>query len=284
MKGIGLIAVVLLAAACSVEVVPSSPPVSPEETSTASLPAPSPEPIPLDVPMNPGFGLPYACAGEPFDVRTFSLPPTAETSSDPAAEGLRKTLLTDPMLPRSGWWMTNRSETAAEFAARDARNALWYVRVEAKDGAWGIHSWGGCGPVLQIAGLSTVVWKLDPDAPLPDPDSRVIRAVVTESCVPDPLAVRLQPPIVRSTADLVLIAFTARPGAGGHARLPIRFASVQRAPAAGSGSNPNRPLFDHCAGESTAVVEVDLGEPLGDRLLVDGSSWPGRDVRQPVEP
>lgn len=285
MKRLPAIALMLLVAACSVEVLPSSPPASPGASGpTRSLAAPTPELTPVPAPANPGFGLPYACAAEPFDVRIFSLPPSAETSDDRAVDGLRKTLAEDPSLPRTGWWMTGRSETEGEFAARNTAGGLDYVRVQLEpDGTWGLHSWGGCGPVLRLTGLSTVVWHLDPDAPAPGPDTRIVRAVVTESCVPDPLAPRLQPPIIRSTEDLVLIAFTAEPGGGVGARprLPLRVASAW---VPGSDVILSRPLLDHCGGNSSTVVEVDIGESLGDRILIDGSFWPGRDVRLPIQP
>jgi hypothetical protein len=276
----------LLVAACSVEVMTSTPAISPAASPASSLPSPEHSVAPPpDVPADPAFGLPYGCGAAPFDVRIFSMPPSAETSNDAAVDGLRKTLVADPSLPHGGWWLIGRSERDAEFAARDARGALWYVRVEVRDGAWNIHSWGGCGLRLQIEGLSTVVWHLDPAVPFPGPETRVIRAVVSESCVPDPLVGRLQAPIIRSTADLVLVAFTARPGIGGDASLPKRVASVQRMSTADSSDSiASRPLYDHCPGGSSATVEVDLGEPLGDRRLVDGATWPGRDARQPLEP
>jgi hypothetical protein len=271
------LALVLAAAlglgACSVEALPSTPPTSPG----SSMPSPpAPTALLADELVNPGFGLPYACAGEPFDVRIFSMPPTAEISADPAVDGLRKTLRQDPILPRSGWWLIGRSETEAEFASRNPHGAFDYVRVELRDGAWNIHSWGGCGPRLRVEGVSTAFWHLDPSVPLPGPQTRVVRAVVTEHCVPEPLVGRLEDPIIRMTADIVLVAFTARPPAGLNAALPQRRSATL--------SRTSRALHDICMGHSFATVDVDLGEPLGDRLLLDGSFWPGRDARQPVEP
>ena len=270
------IAGLLALAACSVEALPSTPGGSPVP-SIHSAAAPGNEPI------NPGFGLPYACASAPFDVRIFSTHPAAESSSDPAVNGLRKAQMFDPTLPRSGWWLTARSANEAEFAARNAGGALWYVRVEPGDGSWDVPSWGGCGPGLRIAGVSTLTWTLDPDSPPPEPDTRVIRVVVRESCVPQPLAGRLEPPIIRSTPDIVLVAFTAGP-AGPNGGLPEGQPVARVTLAAAGADSLARALHDICLGETPAIVEVDLGEPLGDRLLVDGSSWPGRDARQPLEP
>lgn len=284
MKLLLLVLAVPLLTACSVEVVPSSPTPSPVGSLVSSVPSSSDEPGPVDDLGNPGFGLPYACASAPFDVRIFSTPPTAETLSDPAVNGLRKALVTDPTLPRAGWWLTARSESEAEFAARDARRNFQYVRAEPGDGTWNMVSWGGCGPTLRIAGVSTVTWNLDPDSPPPGPESRVIRVVVTESCVPEPLPARLEPPIIRFTRGLVLVAFTARPPAAPNAALPGGGTSARITFAAAGPHSLARALHDVCLGQTPALVEVDLGEALGDRLLVDGSWWPGRDARQPLEP
>lgn len=203
------------------------------------------------------------------------MPPTSETSNDPVVDGLRQTFVIDPSLPRAGWWLVGRSANQAQFVARGGE-AFWYVRVELRGGAWNGHSWGDCTPRLQVAGLSTTVWSLDPDAPPPGPETRVISTIVTEPCVPEPLAGRLQRPIVRATDDVVLVAFTALPPVGLNAQLPQ--------PQAATISTAGRRLHDICMGNSSTTVEVDLGETLGDRLLVDGGTWPGRDVRQPPEP
>lgn len=224
---------------------------------------------------DPAAGLPYACASDPFDIRVFSMPPTAETSNDPAVDGLRKTLVTDPSLPPAGWWLIGRSVNQAQFAARGGES-LWYVRVELREGAWNTHSWGDCSPRLQIDGLSTALWALDPDAPPIGPETMVIRAVVTEHCVPEPLAGRLETPIVRATGDVVLVAFTARPPVGLNVRIPQQRPTII--------STASRELHDICLGHSSATIDVELGEPLGHRLLVDGATWPARDARQPLEP
>lgn len=266
-----LLALALLVTGCAVDPAPSSP----ARSSPAALPMPSDTPPPGPAANDPAAGLPYACAGDPFDIRVFSVPPTAENSNDAAVDGLRKTIAIDASLPRFGWWLIGRSANAAQFATHVGQ-AIWYVRVELRDGSWNVHSWGDCTPRLQVAGVSTARWSLDPDEPPPGPQTRVIRAVVTEDCVPEPLEGRLEAPIVRAAGDIVMVAFTARPPVGPDARLPQRqFATVSFA---------GRDLHDICMGSSSVTVDVDLGQPLGDRFLVDGGTWPGRDVRQPPEP
>lgn len=268
--------VALAATGCSVVEAPSSHLGSPVPQDTP----------PAEADDDPAAGLPYACESAPFDIRLFRMPADAESSNDAAVDGLRKTLAADPTLPKSGWWQTARGVADAEFAARTADGrGFWYVQVKMGGGVWDINNWGGCEPRLRVAGFSTVRWQLDPEPPQPGPDTRVIRALVSELCESDPLVGRLEPPIVRRTADLVLVAFVARPGAGGHGELPVGGTAGGRLTAARHGrSVVSAALYDHCAGLAEAVVQVDLEEPLGDRVLLDGAYWPGRDARQPVGP
>lgn len=266
MKRLGLLAVVILVAACG-------------GSSTPSLATPAPRP------PDPAAGLPYSCGGHPFDIRLLSLPPVppeANLGGDDAAAALRDAIGPNGM--QRGWWLTYRSATEAEFLTTNGPDLFDYMTFRQRaDGTWGPHHEGDCVAVLLIDGVVTVQWVLNESLAV-GPETRVIRAIVSESCVPDALVGRLQPPIIRLTAEAVLVVFTALP-AGGEGRLgdgrPIAAALSRPGDAR---RDAQRALFDHCASGPPLEVEVDLGERLGDRLLVDGARWPARDARQPVEP
>lgn len=283
MRALGVIGVLLLVAACSVEVVPSSPPVSPGQTGPV---VPLVTPALALPPVGTGdaaAGLPYGCTGNPFDLGILSRPAVADLGDDAAAAALREqTRHLDGA--KRGWWLTYRSVTEAEFLAINGPAHFDYFRFRLTgDGTWDMESAGECALRFVAEGRSTLSWRIDESAP-PGADTRVIRALLTVQCGSVDL-LTLQPPIIRLTDDVVLIVFTSSQPAGldGDATM----ARAARFPAT-SPRDPGRvshgPLFDHCSQGPPVPVEVDLGEHLGERLLVDGSTWPARDARQPVEP
>lgn len=283
MRALGVIAVLLLVAACSVEVMPSTPPASPGQTGPA-VPLATPALVPPPVGTgDAAAGLAYGCTGNPFDLGILSRPAIADLGDDAAAAALREqTRHLDGA--KRGWWLTYRSATEAEFLAINGPNLFDYFRFRLRDdGRWEMLGAGECALRFVAEGRTTLSWQIDDSAP-PKADTQVVRALVSEQCASVELLL-LQPPIVRLTDDVVLIVFTASQPAGLNADPTLaRAARSRTASAPGSGAALGGPLFDHCAQGPPVPVEVDLGEPLGDRLLVDGATWPARDARQPAQP
>lgn len=283
MRALGMIGVLLVVAACSVEVVPSSPPVSPGQTGPA---VPLATPALALPPVGSGdaaAGLPYGCTGNPFDLGILSRPAVADLGDDAAAAALREqTRQLDGA--KRGWWLTYRSATEAEFLAINGPAHFDYFRFRLRnDGRWEMESAGECALRFVAEGRIVLSWQIDGSAP-PEADRRVIRALLTVQCGSVDLLM-LQPPMIRLTDDVVLIVFTSSQpaGLGGDATL-VRAARFPATSLHDPGRVLHGPLFDHCSQGPPVPVEVDLGEPLGDRILLDGSTWPARDARQPVEP
>lgn len=205
-------------------------------------------------------GFRYSCDGPPgFPPGLLDAPATAETESHPSAATLRAAIADAgpdiDMLPASGYWLVHRDATKAQYLARDPAGELVEATLEVADGAWRLVGWGGCRPTILLPRLSLATWVLDPDAPAPGPDATTFTALVTErTCTGgQPMGARLRPALIVAGPGAVLVVFAATPLAGD--------------------------AFE-CQGNPSMRVVVQLPEPLGERRLLDGSSFPAAD---PIE-
>jgi hypothetical protein len=207
-------------------------------------------------------GLRYACGEVPFDPAVLAQPGGAENGADPVATALREHLaeggLESDMLPDTGWILVGATPIRAEFVAPDPAGGYAFVSVESSGGAWEVGGWGGCRPHAVLPGRSLASWLFDPAAALPDEDSTRFAALVTElACTGSTeMGARLQPPTIVYGETDVIVIFSALP-LGGDAH--------------------------DCAGNPSTPVVVELSEPLGDRLLLDGSAFPPADPAAPPQ-
>lgn len=201
------------------------------------------------------------CGGPGFPASVLDASGGAENGSDPAAEALRDHLATPDMetewLPDSGWKEAVRTDDLVVFIA-DAlpggEPELVQVSIEHRDGAWRVGGWSGCslhadvGPDLGLASF-----RVAPDVELA-PEVTEIEVLVTERACNsgEDASGRIEKPVVTVGAESVTVVFAVRPRGGG-----------QDCP-----SNPETPY--------TLVLD----EPLGDRVLLDGSEVPPRDATQ----
>jgi hypothetical protein len=130
------------------------------------------------------------------------------------------------------------------------------ISVRNVDGRWTAGAAGTCAPTLELPGLDAATWNLPLDV-APAPDLRRFSAEVSEvPCVGGRVADgRILPPLLmrQMTQVVVIFAIVPPPATGGPMACP-------RAP--------------------PARYEVDLGEPLGGRELLDGSTIPPRSPEQ----
>ena len=126
------------------------------------------------------------------------------------------------------------------------------VMVDAGAEGWRVTGWGDCQARRVLpAGLGDADWVLAPDQPPIGPETRTFDALVTErSCASGRSSEgRIAGPDILEVDDLLLVTFAVRSlGDGGTCQ-----------------SNP------------ATRVNVDLGEPLGDRRVRDGGALPPRD-------
>ncbi len=163
------------------------------------------------------------------------------------------------MLPDTGWYLAGRDGRRASFVAPVAGDPPFaHAGVELGPEGWRVVGWGQCRPTVAIDGLGPATWVLDPTEPAPGPESTSFAALVTEMACASARAAddRIQPPEVVSTPDVVLVTFGVRPLGGAQS----------------------------CPGNPSTRIIVELDEPLGERLLVDGSVLPAHDPSEPWPP
>jgi hypothetical protein len=159
-------------------------------------------------------------------------------------------------MPERGWRLVYRTGVEAQFLA-PVDGGFAYATVQANpDGQWRAETWGSCEPTFTVAGRKTARWWLAPGKP-PAPDDRTINVIVVDVCNDTALDGRLDKPVIRMTGRAVLAIFTAAP-----------------APERG----------DVCWRSIPFATTITLHGPLGDRLLLDGATWPARDATVPLPP
>ena len=231
--------------------VSASPSGSPAGRQTASATASSPSPA-----ITVGE-LRLSCGG-PLTFTTDDLlaAPGAEGMQHPAAEPLRALMESDQLPNRSGWRLVALTDDRAFFLlpALPAEGvAFWYAEVEAgaqADSAWQTGPFGQCDPMPRFEGLSAARWELAADADL-RPESQVVRVLVFELACASGRSPegRIAPAAIDYGDDSVTIVLGTRPPAG-----------------------PAGPQT--CQGSPPAVFSIELREPIGNRMLLDGSVFP----------
>jgi len=152
--------------------------------------------------------------------------------------------------------MTGMDGRLAEFVSVGRDLGMKSVSLENGATGWKVTGWGECQPrVVLPNGLGPAEWAFDPEQPKPGPATQVFDVLVTElSCNSgQPADGRIVGPQIVKSADTVLLIFAVRPRPGGHT----------------------------CPSNPSTSVKVDLGEPLGDRKLLDGGRLPPGDPTAP---
>lgn len=202
----------------------------------------------------------YTCGTFGFDPALLAEAGNAEQGADPIAAALRAHLETPGLdfewLPDTGWVLVGSDDRKADLIARDGVGSLASVSLENGPDGWRVSGWGECGPSLALPpGLNSASWVPDPEDPMPNAATRAFMALVTErECASgQPSVGRVVGPVLLVDAERVLVAFAVRALPGG---------------------------FQTCQGNPSTPVHIDLGQPLGDRELVDAGHLPFVDVRE----
>jgi hypothetical protein len=191
----------------------------------------------------------YTCANFPVTAAMLSAPARHDEDADTQiAAALREHLArpapNNAFFPKTGWTLAWQSEHAAEFILVEGDLRLKMVHVDDASGPWKVGGWGDCLPQLVLAeGLGLAGWEWG-GAGEPTAGTTAFDALVTElACASGQSAEGriVGPQIVRAT-DVVLVVFAVRPRPGGQ----------------------------DCQGNPSTRVPVNIGEPLGDRELIDG--------------
>lgn len=209
----------------------------------------------------------YRCAGGDVDAASLEEDPPgdggAEAGDDDVAVTLRQGLAREAAagrsVPERGWRPLSVDDagegTLHEFAHGSPPD-LWVavVQVLADGDRVQAESVSRCTPQAHRDGALTAYWWPTGSAPSAQ-DTTIEVAVQEDSCDsgrgPDG---RLLEPHVRTTDDAVTVTFFVEPREGDDAQT--------------------------CESHPPATTEIHLDEPLGDRELLDGSTYP---ARTPVE-
>lgn len=203
----------------------------------------------------------YTCGAFPFRADLLEAGPgDDEWQPDPLAVALRAHLARPDtgmdIRPGTGWHLVGNDGRTAEFVTRQGEFGMMVVFMALDGSGWSVTGWGDCRPRLALPpGLGDAEWRFDAADPVPGPQTQVFDALVTElGCNSgQPADGRIVGPAIVRDVDRVLVIFATRP----------------------------RPGFQACPGNPSTRVVVDLGEPLGDRDLLDGGSLPPGDPTEP---
>ncbi len=215
---------------------------------------PEPPSGPLKVIPEPGENDPLvSCSGlPPVPYSTLINPPSISTVDHPAIEALRAELGVGmvELGADARWGVIAIAEDRADFAGLSP-DGFGTVTFERRGDRWilaGSSQGSSCDAVVALPeGLGQVAVRLDPDS-LPEPADTVINLLVTEMACSSgrQMGDALLGPQIVETDTLVLVAFAVVPVSGTAA----------------------------CAGNAPSSVTIELSQPLGDRILLDGLSLP----------
>ena len=202
-----------------------------------------------------------SCGGdERFPAAALAGVGLAEFENDAAAAVLKSIIAeaAEPdLFPDHGWHRVAAGPGGVVFVAPGPGDPAW-VMVEAAPGpdGWSVDAYGACNtqPVLP-EGVGAADFWLDPAAPPPGPDATTLQGLIRErSCAgADPPDGRIQPPVVVFDEASVVVTVTVR----------------------------QRPGVQDCPGNPAVPITIELGQPLGDRTILDGSVFPPRDASEP---
>lgn len=195
-----------------------------------------------------------------FDpVAVFSGPTGVEKGKLPSERALRRFLAREILdwVPKHGWRRLVEANGYAEFAVgrlRQGVETMSFRRVKGR-WKWQVYS-GGCLPATVRRGITAITWDLTSDQPPLTPETRSILVDLGagECSSGKPQAPRLQKPEIREQNGALLLSLWVRP-------LP--------------------PGFYTCEGILEPPVRIELPEPLGERELLDGGTYPPRPAAEP---
>ncbi len=205
-----------------------------------------------------GSGIAYQCTGAPFTLDAVEGPGGPLELPEPAGPEVEQ-LAGNPDLPADGWHRTTDDGEHVDWVWLDPTGAEPAIGISLQlgdDGTWELQAANfDCGPFLVTQDSIAEWWVADPAGVTPD--STEIEVLLTErACAGgQPATDRLLPPQIVVEEDRVLVAWTVTPVEG----------------AATCQSNPPTP------------ATLTLDEPLGDRVLLDASTWPPRDALTPPD-
>jgi hypothetical protein len=190
----------------------------------------------------------FQCGGN-FDAALLSTPANAENGTDDVAPFLRAAIASGELsggmvVPQTGWHRIGQDNMSARFVHLGVEQPILLEFRRTAGEGWVLDQVGFCRPSPVLPeGARAATWILDPGRLGPGPESTSFFALVTEElCASGQRRdLRLIDPTVHLLEDRVYVLFATQPLGG----------------------------EGECPGDPPASVTVQLGEPLGDRELID---------------
>jgi hypothetical protein len=208
----------------------------------------------MELPTPPVLSLidvPLKC-GSPlvFSVDALASIPGAERADHPAARNLRQ-LVADGSLPdRSGWRLVAFDTDGVLFLQAGTRKegvSFWYAEFGPAETDWEPVRWGQCDIQPAFEGVEAARWELVAEEQTgpstQDFDVLVFEQACASGASPEG---RIVGPAVIPLEDSLIVILATRPPPGPQT----------------------------CEPGPPATVRVQLAEPLGNRQLLDGSTFP----------
>jgi hypothetical protein len=244
---------------CVAERAPSAQPSrGPDSAEVAASPtrsaAASESPVPVELETPPPLSMddiPLMC-GSPLSFSAAALGAIrgAESANHPAARSLRQ-LLADGSVPnRPGWQLVVLGDRGALFLLPgEPREGVdfWRAELGPEGENWAPVRWGACEIQPAFDGIEPARWELAPGEDV-GPDTRTLEVLVFEQACASgasPEGRIVGPAVFRLEDSMTVILGTIAP-----------------------------PGPQTCVPGPPATVEVRLPEPLGNRALLDGSTFP----------
>ncbi len=213
----------------------------------------------------PHWPYPTSCGiGTPFNpVSTFRAPAEAETGTSPSELAL-SAILSDPQsrelgFPRSGWRLVSEDAELAVFVAGLPSSTdpfpLRFLTVAPKEDEWKLNSSGTCQLRSVLPAGQVVTWSLAREQPGLRPGTRYVRIDLGEGSCDSGASQneRARQPAFRQIGRSLLMTMSLEP-------LP--------------------PGPRTCVGSIDPPLTVRLPGRLGNRTLLDGSSYPPRSAAE----
>ncbi len=225
-----------------------------------------------------------SCDGRPpgFHIEQLGAPTGAEKAVGPIYDGLRsaiKTMRSEFMFDPRGdrphrlpWLLAYQGDDRALFLARRKSGSWNVMTVEREGDTWGFGGYGGCHPrPLIVHQYGQSEWRVQELAPPTRQDTSLSIDVMERACASGQSATgRIVDPIIEYTVDTVTITVPVR---------DLIDVLLEEQVAEWELQNPglSPPPFSigvNCPGNPWTPYELELGEPIGDRVLLDGGPFP----------
>jgi len=202
-----------------------------------------------------GAGLTASCGGSAFDrlpPDTSSLTPfTAFNELDMSKVGGEAPFFKD-FASNYDWFVTQDGGSWRQLfgqpVGRRSDPPYAYLRIEKDDGRWAPVGWGQCRIELDAEGWGIARFVIDPKV-RPDGESDYISVLATENACAGgqaPEGRQVKPVVLSEDAHAISVVILVEPTHGATA----------------------------CPGNPAFPVDIELGSPIGHRLILDASVYP----------